>query len=169
MVWNLFPFKSDFSFWKSQKPQGAKSGLLGGWVTWVIWCFTQKLCTRRDAWVGTLLWWSCQSPVAHSCSLLNHPNSFHGGMLNVEIWCMFFALLTQSFWMRWPHTTLNGVYCPHWLVQWSRHCSHMCLPVHSPWLPGYIDVAQTILIISTMAGVFLDRPVVPVIFEIIGK
>ena len=29
--------------------------------------------------------------------------------------------------------------------------------VHSPWLPGYIDVAQTILIISTMAGLLPDR------------
>ena len=23
--------------------------------------------------------------------------------------------------------SLNGVYCPHWLVQWSCHCSHMCI------------------------------------------
>ena len=34
---------------------------------------------------------------------------------------------------------------------------HTCA-VHSPWLPGYIDVAQTVLIILTMAGLFLDRP-----------
>ena len=47
---------------------------------------------------------------------------------------------------------------PHWLVQWSGRCSHMCTPVHSPWLPGYIDVVQTILVILTMAGLFLDRP-----------
>ena len=26
----------------------------------------KKLCTRHDAWAGTLLWWSCQSPVALS-------------------------------------------------------------------------------------------------------
>ena len=30
---------------------------------------------------------------------------------------------------------LNSVYWPHWLVQWSHHCSHMRIPVHSPWLP----------------------------------
>ena len=53
--------------------------------------------------------------------------------------------------------SLNGVYCPHWLVQWSHHCSPMCMPVHSPWLPGYIDVVQTIPIILTMAGLFLDK------------
>ena len=28
--------------------------------------------------------------------------------------------------------SLNGVYCPHWLVQWSCHCSYMRIPVHSP-------------------------------------
>ena len=33
----------------------------------------------------------------------------------------------------------------------------MCIPVHSPWLPGHIDVTQAILIILTMVGVFLAR------------
>ena len=64
--------------------QGAKPGLLGSWVTWVIGCFTKNLCTTRDAWAGALSWWSCQSPVAHSCSLLNHPNSFHGGIFKLN-------------------------------------------------------------------------------------
>ena len=50
--------------------------------------------------------------------------------------------------------SLNGVYCPHWLVQWSRHCSCMCIPVHSPWLSGYMDIVQTVVIILTMAGLF---------------
>ena len=53
--------------------------------------------------------------------------------------------------------SLNGIGCPHWLVQWHSHCSHSCIPVHSPWLTGYIDVAQTILVTLTMAGCFLDR------------
>ena len=30
MVWNLFPYKSDCSFGKSQILQGTKGGLLGG-------------------------------------------------------------------------------------------------------------------------------------------
>ena len=51
----------------------------------------------------------------------------------------------------------NGIYCPHWLVQWSIHCSHVCILVHFPWLSGYIDVMQTVLIIVTMAGLFPDR------------
>ena len=57
----------------------------------------------------------------------------------------------------------NGTYHPHWPVQWSHHCSCMHIPVHSPWLPCYTDVVQTVLIILTMVGllpyrycVFLD-------------
>ena len=34
----------------------------------------------------------------------------------------------------------------------------MRIPVHSPWLPGYVDVTQTVLIILTMVGLFPDRP-----------
>ena len=83
MVWNLFPFKGDFNFGKSQKSQGIKSGLYGGWVTWVIWCFAKKLCMRRDAWTGTLLRWSCQPLAAHSCDLLNHLNRLRWGMFKL--------------------------------------------------------------------------------------
>ena len=53
-------------------------------VTWVIWCFATKLCTRCDAWAGTLSWWSCSSPVAHNCGLLNHQNCFHVGVLKLN-------------------------------------------------------------------------------------
>ena len=53
--------------------------------------------------------------------------------------------------------SLKGIYRPHWLLRWSRHCSHMHIPVHSPSLPEYTDVVQTILLILTMAGLFLDR------------
>ena len=62
---------------------------------------------RCDAWAGALSWWSCQSPLAHSCSLLNHLNTFYRGMLklNAKNWCRFVALLAQSFWMQWPHST----------------------------------------------------------------
>ena len=55
-------------------------------------------------------------------------------------------------------SSLNGVYHPHWLVQWSHHYSHMHSPVHCPWLPDYIDIVQTVLIVLTIAGLFLDRP-----------
>ena len=52
--------------------------------------------------------------------------------------------------------SLSGICCSHWLVQWSWHYSCTYIPNHSPWLPGYIDVVQTILIILIMAGLFLD-------------
>ena len=48
--------------------------------------------------------------------------------------------------------SLNGIYCPNWLVQWSHHCSGMCIPVHFPCLPCYINVAQTLLIVLIMDG-----------------
>ena len=83
-VWNLSPFKGDFSFGKSQKSQDMKSELYGGWVTWVIWCFIQKRGTRRDVWVGMLPWWSCQSPVPCICRLLNHLSRFCRGMLKLN-------------------------------------------------------------------------------------
>ena len=57
---------------------------VGDWVIWVIWCFTKKLCIRHDAWMGMWCWWSCWSPVAHSCGLLNHPSSFCGGMFKLN-------------------------------------------------------------------------------------
>ena len=115
---------------------------------------------RHDAWAGAL-WRSCQSQAAHSCGLLNHSNSFGGGTFKLN--AKFDTdLLLHSVILSVTATqyacSLNGICCPHRLVQWSRHCSSMCIPVHSPWLPGYIGFMQIILIILTMAGLFLDRP-----------
>ena len=55
----------------------------------------------------------------------------------------------------------------HMLTQWclppaltstvKSSFSHMHIPVLSPWLPGYIDVVQDILVILTMAGLFPGR------------
>ena len=54
------------------------------------------------------------------------------------------------------HTcSLKGIYYPHWLVQRSHHCSRMSIAVHPPWLPGYINVVQTILVDN--GRIFLDR------------
>ena len=43
-------------------------------------------------------------------------------------------------------------------TDYSEVIVHVCaFPVHSPWLPGYIDVLPTVLIILTMADLFPDR------------
>ena len=34
----------------------------------------------------------------------------------------------------------------------------MHIPVHSPWVPGYIHVMQTDLIMLIVAGYFPDKP-----------
>ena len=112
MVWNLFPFKGDFSFGKSQKSQGTKSGLQGGWVTWVIWCFAKKLCTRHGVWAGALSWWSCQSPVAHGCGLLNRLSSFCGQMFKLNA-----KLDADSLLYLLSHFECDG-HTVHMLTQW---------------------------------------------------
>ena len=58
---------------------------------------------------------------------------------------------------------LNVVCHPHWLVQWSHQCSCMRIPVHCPWVLGYIDVTQTVLIILTMVGLLPARPCIWII------
>ena len=112
--------------------------------------------------MGTLLWWRCQSPVAHSCGLLNNSNSFCGGMfkLNAQFLADLLLYLVSHFECdgHTAHMLIQHIYCPHWPVQWRCPCSHMCIPVHSPRLPGYMGVRRTILVTLTMAGIFPDRP-----------
>ena len=62
---------------------------------------------------GTLLWWSCQPPVAYSYGLLNHRNSYHGGMfkLNTNFDGDLFLYLLSHF-ERDSHTV-------HVLTQWG--------------------------------------------------
>ena len=82
--------------------------------------FHKNLCMKCDAWAGTLSWWSCQSPVAHSCSLLNHPNTFHRGMfkLNAKSDADLLLYLPSHFECN-DHTV-------HMLIQW-----HLLPPVTS--------------------------------------
>ena len=42
--------------------------------------------------------------------------------------------------------SLNSIHCPYSEVI----IVHIHIPVHSPWLPGYISVMQTILVILTI-------------------
>ena len=123
----------------------------------------QKLHKTCNARVSVLLWWSCWSPVAYSHGLLNHHSSFCGGMfkLNAKSDAGSLLYLFSHFGCdshTVPLLTQWCVYCPHWLIQWSHHCSCMRITVHSPWLLGYIDVTENVLIMLTVVGLFLDRP-----------
>ena len=121
----------------------------------------QKLCMSQDAWVITLWWWSCLSPVAHCCSLLNHLNSLHGGMFKFNAKFDAHSLLYSLIHFEWNCCTVHRLTQRRLqllltnTVKWSLFTQ--VHPVHSPWLPGYINVAPTILIL-TMSGLFLDRP-----------
>ena len=124
--------------------------------------FHQNPCMRCDAWAGALSWWSCQSPVAHSCGLLNHLNSFCGGMFILmqnlmQIHCSPCSVILNE--MATQYTcSLRRRHHLQWLAQWRHHCSCTHIPVHLPWLPVYIDVMQIILIILTIAGLFMYIP-----------
>ena len=158
MVWNLFLSKVTLVLGKSRGHRDPNMGCSSGWVTWVIYGFTKKFCMRYDAWAGALSWWSCQSPVAHSCSLLNYPNSFYGRMFKLTANIMWIHCSTCSVILNVTATqytcSLHGIYHSHWLVKWSHHYSCMLIPVYSPWLPGYINVVQAVLVILKMAGLF---------------
>ena len=102
-------------------------------------------------------------------SPLNHPNSFCGGMFKLNA-----KFDTDSLLYSLSHFECDGhtVHMltqrhlrPYWIiVQWSYY-SHMCIPVHSPWLLGYINVTQTVLGILTMARLFQTDLVYRVRFQ----
>ena len=72
----------------------------------------QKNCLRCEAWVGALSWWICQWPVACSCSLLNHLNSFHRGMFKLNSKFDADSLLYSL-----SHLECDG-HTAHMLTQW---------------------------------------------------
>ena len=116
-----------------------------------MWCVKQ-VCCRVEAANHRLpiavVFWIIQIVSVEECLSL---------MLNLmQICCSTCSVILNVVATQYT-CSLNSVHCPHWLVQWSRYCSCMHIPVHSPWLPGYIDVMQTILVILTMAGLFLNR------------
>ena len=115
--------------------------------------FRQNLCMRCDAWADTLsctaaAFWIFRIDSMEECSSLMH-NWMH-------ICCSTHSVILNAKATQYT-CSLNGVYCPHWLVQWS-HFSRMHILVHSPWLPGYTDVTQIVPVIIIMVGFLLDRP-----------
>ena len=158
MVWNLFLFKGDFSVGNSQKSQGTKSGLshLGNLI------FCKNLCTRHGYEQMCCCFGAAnhQLPIAVALWIIQIVSAEECLSLKqnlMQIHCSTCSVILDAMATQYTRS-LNGIYCPHWLVKWSHHCSLMHIPVRCPWLPGYISVVQTILIILTMAGLFPDRP-----------
>ena len=95
-------------------------------------------------------------------SLLSHLNSFHRGMFKLNTKYDAESLLYSLSQFEWDGHTV------HMLTQWhlppprtSAVKSSLFMPGHSsplPQLPGYIYVTPTVLVVLTMAGLFLGRP-----------
>ena len=109
-----------------------------------------------------LLWWSCQSPVAHEVAfwiiqIVSMEECSSLKQNSMQIHCSTYSVILNTSATQCT-CSLNGIYLLHWLVQWSHYCSHMYIPVHSPWLTGYIDVVQAVLLVLTMTELFPGRP-----------
>ena len=119
--------------------------------------------TLHKTWcISVLLVWSYQLPFAHGCRLVYHPNSSHGGMFKLN--AKFDAdLLLYSL----SHLECNS-YTVHVPIQWclpppmtSTVKSSLFMHAHSTPLllaARLHGLMQTILIILTMARLFLDGP-----------
>ena len=124
---NLLPLNGDFSFGKSQKSQGVKSGLQWGLTDLgdVMLCqgSLQKSCRME----GALSWWSWS---ARSCHYECDGHTVHQ--------------LSQRY------------LTADWLAPWESDCSRMHSKVSSDWLPSYNKVMGTVLEIFTTAEYFPD-------------
>ena len=112
--------------------------------------------TLHEMWCtgNALLWWSCQSSVAHRYSLLNHENSFCGGMFKLNAKSDEDLLLSSLSHFECDSHTVRM------LTQWSllppltsTVKSSLFTHVHSnPFslAASYIDGIETILIVLTI-------------------
>ena len=95
-------------------------------------------------------------------SLLNHPNSFHRGMFKLNAKFDADSLLySLNHFQCDVHTAhMHTVRClpPPLTNTVKLSVFNMCIPVHSPWPPGYVDVTQIILVLLKVAGLFPVRP-----------
>ena len=124
------PFQRWFQFLEKPESQGIKSGLQGDWVTWVIWCFTKKLCMKlshkpcpneaaKHQLPIAVAFWIIQIVSVEECSSLVQ-NLMH-------IHCSTCSVILNA--MATQYTcSFNGIYRLHWLVQWSHHCSQVHIP-----------------------------------------
>ena len=142
MVSSLGCKETESPGWFDVSPKNSSEDMMHEWVCCCDEVVNHQLPTVVAFWIIQIV--SVEECSSLTQNLMQIRCSTHSVILNAVA-----TLYTCS---------LKWIFCSHWLVQWSRHCSHMHIPVHSPWLPGYIDVVQTILIILMMAGLFLDRP-----------
>ena len=155
------PFQRWFEFWEKPEVAGHQIWAVGGLSHRGALMFCQK--TLHETWCmsGHVVWWSCQSPVAHSCGLLNHLNSFHRGMFKFNTkFDADFLLYFLSYFECNSHTV-------HMLTQWhllplltSTVKSSLFTHAHSSPLSlaaSYISVMQTILVLLIMVGIIPER------------
>ena len=128
---------------------------------------------RCDVWAGMMSWWSCQSPVSHSGSLLNHPNSSHGAMFKLNAKFDADSFLYLSSHLEWnDHTVyvLTQWHLPPRLTRIVKlslfTCAHssslslaaklnQCHTNHSHYINnGWTFSGQTIYIISILLVLF---------------
>ena len=157
MVWNPFPFKGYFSFGK-RRHRVPNLGCRGAESP--EWFDVSPGNSARDVmheqahyhdeavnhqFPITAAFWIIWIISTKECSsLMQNLMQIHSSTCSV----ILNVMATQYT------CSINGICCPCWLVQWSRHCSHMHIPVNSPWLGGYINIVQTVLFILTMVALF---------------
>ena len=107
-----------------------------------------------------VVWWSCQSPVAHCCSLLNHLYSFHGGMLKFntkfDAGLLLYSLIHFECNSHTVHM-LTQQHLPPPLTSTGKFFTH----AHSSSLSLATRLHQCYAncsLILIIAGLFLDQP-----------
>ena len=161
MVWNIFPFKGDFSFGEARSLREPNLGCRGlshmGDLMFCQKSLHGKWCMSRCIVLMKLP--NQQLPIAAASWLVC---IFRREMFTLSAKFDADSLL---YWLsnfecngHTAHVLTQRHLPPPLLVLWSCHCSRVCIPVPSSWLPGYIDVMQTVLLILTMVRLFPDRP-----------
>ena len=169
MVWNLFPFKSGFCFGKNQKLQVPHLSCRGAESPW--WFHISPKKSAGDMMFEQVLYHdeatNHQLPIALTCWIIWIVSMEECSSLTQNLTHIHWSTCSviSSMMATWHTCSPNSVYHPHWPVHWSHHLSCMHVAVHSLWLPVYIDVAHTVLIILTMAGLFQDRPCILIFYQ----
>ena len=162
VIWNLFSLKDYFTFWKAWSHRVPNLGCRGaespGWFEVSPKYSAQDMMQEQARCCDEAA--NHQVPIVAAFSIIRIVSEEKCSSLMpnlMQIHCSTWSVILNATATQYT-CSFNSVYCLHWLVQWSHHCSRMHIPVHFAWLPGYINVLQTVFIIWTMAGDFLERP-----------